>query len=387
MILSANWLNLPLSRFWSFELPNATDGKLAQISSNVRILICLFMIGSIPNCLAREWRGSVSTEVDVPSYVSIDQAELIGLRRLKELASLKAGEYVRVSETLLGEQYQRQIQSINASYVSITNVDKSIAVRDGDVKLTLKADATVDISLIDERIANDQSKTPRLDVGPKGKVDISIPLNHAKFELNTKEGVLSSNEVGLLSRFTRHSESLGIKQAMDVLNHLMYDARITSEVVSADISSDEFSALVNISYDYDVDKLVSFFPVSIRFQYRNQREHPVLVIFRPSQVDKEAVAFYKFLSAHLLGLDLTSGSFTATIPVLYHGNDHFSGCRVGSVDVGDSDVLCIQKISNSDGALNTRFLKNTIAISQARQGPVITSDAFNVKAQVSMVAR
>lgn len=387
MIFSANWLNLPLFAFWAFESPNVTDGKPTQRSNTIRIVICLFIIGSIPTCLAREWRGSVSTEIDVPSYLSIDQAELIGVQKLKEIASLKAGEYVRVSESLIDEQYKRHIQSINASYISISNIAKSIVMNEGAVKLTLNADATVDISLVDERIANDQSRTTKVEVGSKGKLNISMPLSRAKFELNTKELVLSGNEVGSLSRSNRHSESLGRKHAMDVLNHLMYDARIASEVISADFSSDEVSALVKVSYDFNVDKLASFFPSSIKFQYRDQREHPVFVIFRPAPNDKEAVAFYDYLSGHPLGLDLTTNSSTATIPVLYHGDDHFSGCRVGSVDVRDSDVLCIQKISNSEGALNTRLLKNTIAVSQIRKSLDIESEAFNIKAQVLMVAR
>lgn len=387
MTFSASSLSLPLSAFSASVSPQTTDGKATKMNNIIRIAICLFIIGSIPNCLAREWRGSVSTEVEVPSYLSIDQAELIGVQKLKEIASLKAGTYVRVSESLINGNYQRRVHSINASYVSISNVDKSVVLNDGTVLLALKAEASVDMSVVDERIDNDQSRTERLDIAPGGEIDFSVPLNNAKFELNTKELALSRGEVGYLSRSHRHSESLGRKLAMDVINHLMYDAKIDSEVISTESSSDEVSALVKVYYNFNEKKLASLLPSSIRFQYRDQREHPVFVIFRPTPSDKEAVAFYEFLSGHPLGVDLTTSSSTATIPVLYHGDDHFSGCRVRSVDGRDSDVLCIQKILDSDGALNTRSLKNTVAISQIKQSLGMEGEAFRIKVQVSMVAR
>lgn len=387
MIFSASWLRLPLSAFWASESPNAPAGTAPHRIKIIRIAICLFIIGYIPNCFAREWRGSVSTDVDVPSYLSIEQAELIGVQKLKQIASLEAGEYVRVSESLIDERYQRHIQSINASFISISNIEKSIAVNEGAVKLTLNAEATVDMSLVDERIAYDHRATPKVDIDTKGQANISIPLNHAKFEINKKALVLRRDELGSLSSSSRHFESLGIKHAVDVLNYLMYDGRIASEVIAADFSGDDVSALVKVSYDFNADKLASFFPSSIKFQYREQREHPVFVIFRPALGVKEAVAFYDYLSGHPLVLHLTTSTSTATLPVLYHGNDHFSGCSVGSVNVSDSDVLCIQKISLSEGALNTRFIKNIITISQLRQSLETENEAFNIEAKVSMVAR
>lgn len=324
-----------------------------------------------------EWRGIVTIEQSIPSYLSIDDARLMGIKRLQLNAATNAGAVVIRTEKLNGDDYSEIIEVVGASSVKLENLEERLVADKNTSTLILSANATVDLSMLSERLGyireNNQLREALSELSSRYLASLNNPLSRVPYPLFWEHETivsrwlsedefrgLSDQHKAALLRAERHL-------AKHVFGPLFEGSELSASIESIARDNDVYIVSVSVNYDFDDEEVNEALSLFWDTRNRHGSSHPfVLVNGASTQKDilsKRGIDYlFRFLSSDVIAIEASVGGVSKMIPVAYKGNGFRAGCNV-TIPQLDSTAFCITKISsNTDDPLNTNYFQNPITL-------------------------
>ncbi|MBL4606876.1 MAG: hypothetical protein JKY01_03490 [Pseudomonadales bacterium] len=115
------------------------------------IIFCFFPLSLVGQ--AEEWIGAVSTNQIVRDSSSVAEVRLLAVKQLQFVAASQAGAIVIKTEKLVNGRFSEIIELVSAAEVKLSNMNESLNVKNGILRLTLSADAVVDLERLNGRLS------------------------------------------------------------------------------------------------------------------------------------------------------------------------------------------------------------------------------------------
>lgn len=346
-------------------------------------IIFLFIAISLSTLVSshekEQWQGFVSVEQSIPSYLSIDDARLYGIKRLQLLAATNSGAMVIRTEILSNDTYQDIIKVVAAAFVKLENVKERVIQNDDSAaSLHLSANATVDLTSLSERIdyikENEQLRLALSDLSERYLTSINNPIAKISYPLFFEHDALvtrwlSKEEfIGL----SKHHQSALLRAKTHLIRNV-YEPLFNNSTLTANIDSiidngDDYTISINVNFDFDDRKINEALSVYWDTRNRSTANHPYILIdgtkIKNDVLSSQSInALFDLMKDDLVAIEVSIGNSSKRIPVAYVGNDFRPGCNVTAPRTGSS-TYCISKITNNvNNPLNTSYFRNPVSLS------------------------
>lgn len=326
-----------------------------------------------------QWQGFVSVEQSIPSYLSIDDARLYGIKRLQLLAATNSGAMAIRTETLSNDTYQDIIKVVAAAFVQLENVkERVIQNDDSTASLHLSANATVDLTSLSERIdyikENEQLRLALSDLSERYLTSINNPVAKIPYPIFWEHDALVSRWLSKeeFIGLSRHHQSALLRAKTHLIRNV-YEPLFNNSTLSANIDSiiddgDDYTVSISVNFDFDDIKINEALSVFWDTRNRSTANHPYILVdgskIKHDVLSSQSInALFDLIKDDLFAIEVSIGDSSERIPVSYMGNDFRPGCNV-TAPRSSSSTYCISKITdNVNEPLNISYFNNPVSLS------------------------
>ena len=325
------------------------------------IIVCFIPLSLVGQ--AEEWNGAVSTNQIVRDSSSVAEARILAVKQLQFDAARQAGAIVIKTEKLVGGRFSEIIELVSAAEVKLSNMNEGLNVQNGILRLTVSADAAVDLERLNGRLSYILENNDLHNLLSELNTKYLAVLNRNSFSdtndlplVSMYEGLaarwLGLNELNALSEYSKVKIATVESELLsDIYGEIIQHGKVKSVIESVVDSGSNFDVYVRIGLDFDLDRISDVAGKYWDIRIRKNYAHPFVMIIgsKPQSqnipVSLNNIAF-NFLAEHNLVMAVTVANDRKEIPLSYLGNDFMAGCRIQKPKI-KSTVYCFSTIDEN----------------------------------------
>ena len=340
------------------------------------ILLSSLLVVSLSSVFAGEddWTDRIYHTQPVTAQESIAGAKILAIDAIRQKAALQAGAVVIKTETLKDDSYSAITQVVGVTIVKLSEISETVMQKDGLVYIEVAATASVDLSLIKEKI--DYLVENRALAEQLSKLQERYLLSQLDKDLgqDSKVHLIKATQNGFKRWISAYElkGSAGVTNAKvaraeaTILNSVLLEVAqngVVHSFVEVIEKDDYFQIYVNIDFDYDdqaVEKALSIF-----WQTRNRHNAalPYLLAIgdRKSSTEYTPLEYrriFEYLSSYEISVEINVLGQKKSVPISYLGNGFTPGCVINDT-YKTSTNYCISKL-RVDQPYNTRHYQSPL---------------------------